>query len=390
MNRRVPLQPGEMHTEVRGDAMIGELLRRAFAGLNEDANVFTHGFHSYPARMHPGIARTLIAEVPRGAVLDPFGGSGTVAVEALLAGRRVASVDLNPIAKRIAEVKTAVRSEAAREQFLSAARVVAERSEERVRGRVEVRAPLSRHEVGWYEPHSLKELAGLREEISKQKALTDRRVLEMVLSAIIVKFSRQRADTAERTVAKKIRKGLPTEFFLRRSEELVERWAALEESVPPKTRKPVLIEGDARELRTLLPKKFSAGLIMTSPPYAGTYDYVDHHARRYPWLGMQPKALEKDELGARRRSDSAGAAKRWDDELGASLSSMRSVMHEDGLAVLLIGDGRLGDLDVPADAQLERIAPQSDLEVRAVASQRREDWKDGRERREHLVALSPR
>lgn len=389
MSRRIPLTTGAQETEVRGDLITGELLRRAFAGAEGDADLFTHGFHSYPARMHPGIPRVLIAEIERGGVLDPFGGSGTVAVEAIMAGRRVVSVDLNPIAQRIAEVKTAVRAEDARELFVRTAKEIAVRSEERVRGRVPARAPLSRHEVGWYEPHTLKELAGLREEILAVKSVADRRALEMVLSAIVVKFSRQRADTAERTVAKKIRKGLPTEFFLRRCEELAERWEALADIVPPKTRKPVLVLGDVRDLGSSLPKGFRAGLVVTSPPYGGTYDYVDHHARRYPWLGLDGSALDEGEIGARRRSDEKGAAARWDRELSGTLRAIRGTLHDDGLAVLLIGDGRLEGEDVPADLQVERLAPDAGFRVLAVASQMRPDWQGGEPRREHLVALAP-
>ena len=42
---------------------------------------------------------------------------------------------------------------------------------------------------------------------------------------------------------------------------------------------------------------------------------------------------------------------------------------------------------VAADQQLERIGAQVGLEVVAVASQPRPDWKGGEEREEHLVAL---
>ena len=43
---------------------------------------YTHGFHQYPARMHPEIATRLIHKYSTGSktvVLDPFMGSGTVA-----------------------------------------------------------------------------------------------------------------------------------------------------------------------------------------------------------------------------------------------------------------------------------------------------------------------
>ena len=56
------------------------------------------------ARMHPQTAGRLVrAATERGAlVLDPLCGSGTVLVEAMIAGRRGAGTDLNPLAERLA------------------------------------------------------------------------------------------------------------------------------------------------------------------------------------------------------------------------------------------------------------------------------------------------
>jgi hypothetical protein len=70
------------------------------AGDDDASRAHVHGFHSYPARMHPATARKLIDGLsePGGSVLDPFCGSGTVLVEGLLAARRVVGVDANPLA----------------------------------------------------------------------------------------------------------------------------------------------------------------------------------------------------------------------------------------------------------------------------------------------------
>ena len=82
----------------------------------------THGFHAYPARMHPAIARTLLGELsvgPGSRVLDPFCGSGTVAIEAMIAGWRAHGSDLDPLALRLARVKTERRGHKARARFRS-------------------------------------------------------------------------------------------------------------------------------------------------------------------------------------------------------------------------------------------------------------------------------
>ena len=70
---------------------------------------FTHGFHQYPARMHPEIAKRLIEKYAiksSDIVFDPFMGSGGVLVESMVHGNNSVGIDLNPFAVLLATVKT--------------------------------------------------------------------------------------------------------------------------------------------------------------------------------------------------------------------------------------------------------------------------------------------
>lgn len=377
---------------VRGDARAAEPLVHALElAAKEPFDRWTHGFHTYPARMHPAIARSLISELtgPEASVLDPFCGSGTVLVEALVGGRASVGLDLSPLAVRLARVKCQRRGPRERAAFLEALRGVASRSEARVRARVEARAPLGADERAYYVPHTLKELAGLREEILAVPDRTNREPLMLVFSAIVVKFSKQRADTATGKVERRIRKGLPTEFFLRKGEELAERWAELFEATSRSAPRPLVQEANALDLPEGLPPGFRATLVLTSPPYGGTYDYASQHARRYAWLGLSPGALEAREIGARRALKGPGAKARWDRELGAALSGIRRAMKPSGGVVLLIGDAQIGGRRVPADLQVRELAEGAGLELVAGASEARPDFTGGEPRREHLLLLRP-
>ena len=75
---------------------------------SEDTKTSTHSFHNYPAMMIPQIAGRLIAKYGAGAdhLLDPYCGSGTALVEANMAGINAYGIDINPLARLIAEVKT--------------------------------------------------------------------------------------------------------------------------------------------------------------------------------------------------------------------------------------------------------------------------------------------
>jgi hypothetical protein len=382
----------EVHGDEAAAAPLVEAFRRAEAA---PFDTLTHGFHTYPARMHPAIAGILIGALtgPRGRVLDPFCGSGTVIIEALVAGREAVGLDLSPLAVRLARVKCQRHAPRERDAFLRTLHAVAARSEERVRARVDVRAPLSAEERAYYAPHTLKELAGLREEILAVPDKKQQEALLLLLSAIVVKFSKQRADPASEKTDRRIRKGLPTEFFVRKGEELAERWAALFAATTKAAKRPFIQEADALALPKGLPEGFRADLVLTSPPYGGTYDYAAHHARRYAWLGISARPLEQSEIGARRTLKGPGAEARWDRELAACLTAIRRSLargpgERGGRAVLLIGDAQLGAKRVPADRQVERLAPGAGLRLVAVASEERPDFTGGPPRREHLLLLS--
>jgi hypothetical protein len=394
--RRRPLTQRGGLIELQGDPELAEALRAALEGT-EDAPVddLTHGFHVYPARMHPALARGLLDRFarPGDVVLDPFAGSGTVLVEALAAGCRAQGVDLSPLASRVAEVQCALRDAPARARFTRALEAVAIESEVRVRARAAVTVPIPRHEREYYEPHVMLEMSGLWDEISKVDEVADRRALQVVFSALVVKFSRQRADTSDVQVQKRIRKGLVTEFFLRKGRELALRWEALWEAVPEPRQPARWTTGDARRLPELLGSRFRADLVVCSPPYGGTYDYAKQHARRSAWLRLDMRELTASEIGARRNAigplTPGEARARWDQELHDVLCSLEAVTSEDGTILLWLGDAELAGRRLRADDQLLQLAPSAQLSVIAIASQTRMDMRGGSPRQEHLIALHP-
>lgn len=380
--------------ESGGEPDIAQHLQVALESVqNAEQDPLTHGFHAYPARMHYAIARHLLPVLSREGeiVLDPFVGSGTVLVEAMLAGRQSVGVDLNPLALRLADVKTFPRDGEGRSRLIGLAESIAAASEERVRARVPVMAKLSRDEASWYDGHVLKELAGLFEEIQKVEAQQDRRALEMVFSSIVVKFSRQRAETAEEIAPKQIRKGIVTEFFLRKTRELVARWEDLVAALPKEVLFPRLKLGDARRLPALVDSKLQVDLVLTSPPYGGTYDYVRHHARRYPWLGIDAERLLEGELGARRYlSEHHDGARRWENELLQVLHALYRTLRHRGLAVFVVGDAEVGGERISALDQFGALGEECGFIPLAYASQPRPDWRGGAPRAEHLIALERR
>ncbi len=364
-----------------GDRAAAELLARALdvpgsAEAEELGRAHVHGFHTYPARMHPLTARRLAESFsgPAATVLDPFCGSGTVQVEARLAGRAAVGVDANPLAVRLSELKVRGVGEAERARLLDAARDTAAVADARRKARAGSSRRYGREDVALFDPHVLLELDGLRvalDALAGDDAASVRADLELVLSSILTKVSRRASDTSGHEQARRIAAGHPTRLFVRRAEELVERLAAVAPALAASPRARI-VSGDARVLDGIAAA--SIDLVVTSPPYPGVYDYLAHHDARLRWLRLAGTAFEKAEIGARRHLDRLGTEagpRRWREQLAPCLAAMRRVLRPGASAVLLLADSVVAGRPVYALDLLREIAPQAGLAVFAAASQLR-------------------
>jgi len=299
-----------------------------------------HGFHAYPARAHPVTARRLVeAYAPEGAtVLDPFCGSGTILVEAMLAGRAAIGTDLNPLAVMLARAKTFPRGPEKTKALVDAANGAAEVATARRKAKAGAVKRLPQADVSMFAPHVLLELDGIRAGIAKAPPET-RPELSLVLSSILVKMSQKRGDTSEEAIDKRIAAGYPTKLFVKKTDELAVRmnaFAALLPSPPPRAR--VFLD-DATKLAKV--EDASIDAVITSPPYAATYDYLAHHEMRMRWLGLDARSLAKGEMGARRayeKLEPAEARAQWLRELGAFFDALARVTKRDANVVVLIAD----------------------------------------------------
>ena len=209
----------------------------------------------------------------------------------------------------------------------------------------------------------------------------------------------------------------------------VEAVRSLRSASPGDAVPPSLTVGDSRSLslgRLGLPP---ADAVITSPPYAGVYDYLSHaretrarlRATREgaPLMGLRGTPEGRDwpeqwrsegrEMGARRsmrkkrgrgggdrdsdREGRGGGASgsfvgSWDADQRAWLTSLRSNLRPGGRAALLVGDGEAGidglasTIGAAADIGLEPLASAT---ISATASGARRH--KGNRRREHAILL---
>lgn len=356
----------------RGDPALSAALARCLDVDPRAALPFTHGFHAWPARMHPETARRAIELFPAARILDPFVGSGTVAVEAVRAGRAFTGVDVSKVALEVAWARTRIRPpESCRAVEREGGRVASDAAKAAHR---ELSLPAwAERNRRWFAPHTLKEVVLLLDRVGAVADADVRRLLLAVLSSIIVKLSRQASDSvavADRDF-RTWRPGTAFRFFRERAVELTGMLLRLSSDLHK--RGVAFVEPDFRlaDARTVgLASPYD--LILSSPPYPGVYDYARHHRLRFPLFGDDGSFAERHEMGSRR------APGNYEADLTAALK--RIPLGANGRIVLLIGDGTIGGRPVRTDELLRRVPG---FNVRAAASQARSGGL-----REHLVLVT--
>lgn len=383
--------------ELGGDPAQAAILGKLWRVEPSLARALTHGFHSYAGRMHPSIARGAIEawSRPGDVVVDPFCGSGTVLVEAMGLGRAAVGVDASPLGIAIARTRTTLLDDAQRATLVAEAKRIAEESGENARRRR--RPDIPEWGAGEFErffPHVAFELFGLRALVMDTPAKTAvGHALRMSFSSNLVKLMKSGPEAPRDGADKRIARGVPSRLLADRAAELASSLAVLARRVPPGTPAPQLHLGDARDLQQIATG--SARLIVSSPPYAGTYDYAAQHDVRFAWMQLPRRAFERTQVGARAGGARLGAEPAaWYEAEARWLSEMARILTRGGHAMLVVGDGVVGDQAEDASDSIADAARKAGLVPVARASQDRathdrrlREIFGGRPRREHLLLL---
>lgn len=400
-------------SQISGDAAFSKKLAHAFdvapAGseADEPERAHVHGFHPYPARMHPVTASRLVTAFtePGGRVLDPFCGSGTVLVESMLASRMPLGTDLNPLAVRLARLKTTKVTEADVERFVAGAAAIAELADTRRKARAGASRRFPTEDVQAFAPHVLLELDSIRAALERAIPNSPKLDADVVpalylsLSAVLTKVSKKQGDTSEEHGEKRLAAGYATKLFVKKVKELGTRLLAFSALLPADYKRPRVVQGDATVLTDVAEASIDA--IITSPPYAGTYDYLAHHEMRLRWLGLDARDLAQGELGARRDYAPLGAdhaEARYRDEIGKLLEACARVAKPGGRLVLLMADSATRSTALYADHLVAEVAAaHGAFAPTARASQLRPHFHgptarlfENRPRAEHLLLLVKR
>ncbi len=347
----------------------------------------THCYHDYPARMIPQVAGQLLDLFGRGARLlfDPYCGTGTSLVEALLRGVHAVGTDLNPLARLIAQAKTSTpdvaRVDATIKEFARFAHHSSPlASLPTIQG-------ISRLEF-WFKPAAVEKLARLKLFIDEIPDTSVRLFFQVAFSETVRESSNTRNAEFKlyRYEAEKLRTFNPDVYGIMSAKlkrnraglgEFVERRAKFEQA-------PSARVCDFNTVLNIPPEEVapaSVDIVVTSPPYGDSHTtvaYGQYSRLSAAWLGLsEADKIDRQLMGGQTARESpkfpcaelnralahirAQEEKRarevaaFYSDLGASIANVAQAVKPGGHACYVVGNRKVKGVVLPTDLAIRDL-----------------------------------
>jgi DNA modification methylase len=260
----------------------------------KDTSYITHGYYTYPAKFIPQLAERLIKENSNEGeiVIDPFMGSGTTIVEAIVNNRIGIGTDINEIAGLLAKVKTTpIDHELLVTEYHAIENDLKKRINEQFKQALEeslLKIPKNERINYWFLPEQKEKLSLILARILEIENKNVRDFF-LVTFAQILKSSSiwlQKSVKPTRDLHKKNYN--PIDLFFTQSQKMIKKHYEFDKILNPKIKEEIdnyriAKCGDSRKQPC---ENEKASLIVTSPPYVTSYEYADLHQLPSLWLGF--------------------------------------------------------------------------------------------------------
>jgi len=250
-----------------------------------NVNYFTHGFFKYPCKFIPFIPRWAIIKYskPNELILDPFAGSGTTLVEAVLHNRDALGIDFDKLSQLLCKTKTVNLSGDQIKYIYSIEKKLFSGKFRKISFTPDI------HNINhWFSNEAINDLLYLREKIKQIYAeCKDEEIYNFLLicfASIIRKCSYADATSPKPYVSTRFKKNpfLVKDIFIKNLHSYLK---ILDEYKDKRLGKVIMISEDAREIKNNeYDEKVS--LAITSPPYINAFDYVRSLRLENAWLGF--------------------------------------------------------------------------------------------------------
>jgi hypothetical protein len=250
--------------------------------LSNNTRALTHGLHRFAGKYIPQVPAWALEQFADedSTVLDPFAGSGTTLVESLHRCRTAIGIDCDPLAGLIGSAKTAdIRSARIHELGRQIHRAWVEPAT-----KLKLPMPGVINFTHWFSPSAWAWLQSLLETIQALDCTEDERRFFLCVFSSIVRWVSNADDQTQKTyVSGTLKKNPPAvaPTFWKAFDRAIRGLRELEQYRLSKAESRV-IQGDAADIQ--LPAR-SVDLVITSPPYLDSVDYMYNFMLEYFWLG---------------------------------------------------------------------------------------------------------
>ena len=337
--------------------------------VEADTGFLTHALHPYPAKFIPQIPAQCIELLSTlgELVMDPFGGSGTTALEAIRLGRRAISIDANPLGTLIGRVKNCNLDAVATTDLRALHSVLIARMVELPQPDVLCLEngkyiPQIPNIDKWFPLTSRGELALIKSCIARMESDKARDIAMLALSRIILAASFQDSETRYASKPRIISSGSTLKRFILVLAEIVDNISKTQAAIRYGVCK--FITFDSRNIEGAGVAPESVDLIVTSPPYGNANDYHLYHRFRLLWLGYDPRILGGMEIGSHlRHQKEASGFDSYLSEMKQSISGMFRTLRTGRYAVLVVGDAIYKNVPYSSAEAMSSVADEIGFET---------------------------
>lgn len=263
-----------------------------FLFISYDQSILTHGLHKYPAKFFPELPRWLIKRYSKegNLILDPFAGSGTTNIEALLTRRPSIGIDVDPFSRYLSKVKiTPLDKEELQSAQKYLLRFILNYKPSKVS---EKDMPVFPYRDNWFNREIILELAYLKKIINALDTSENVKDFFRICFSSIIRSVSNADDNCTRTVIRKRlnKKVYPADALKKFAKVIlisVPKMIEFSQNCPLGIRVSFPDTVDARNINY----QDYFDLAVTSPPYANAVDYPRTHQLESYWLGLTSGSL---------------------------------------------------------------------------------------------------
>ncbi len=357
-------------------------------------NYFTHGFFKYPCKFIPQIPKWAILKYTKKGdlVLDPFAGSGTTLVEAVLNGRKGLAVDFDRLSQLLCKSKTVNLTKKQITILRNIQLNLFDKSDNALNFKPDLHNTLH-----WFPDENVNDLLLLKANIEKSFQENKDEVIYSFLlvcfASIIKKCSYADNVSPKPYVSSRIKKK-PQSVKIAFNKTLESYLKLVEEYSDLNMATCTILADDARDIHA--PKyNGKVDLAITSPPYINAFDYVRSLRLENAWLGyygdtniieIKQKQIGTESISSKiysQKIPTTGSKKldtlikkismkdkkrayvvwKFFEDMGKNFEEVNKLLKPDGHYIMVIGNSKIRGVNIPTHELFIDIAEKKGYKV---------------------------